>query len=444
MKNKLCHILLGILLVFSFINVVFADEYEVSISATPSAIEVLEGEDVSITLNVKSNNSVDLCRFQVSFDDTLKFASMNEIGVKKWEYTGTIESFAVENDMNATESLTNGENIIQLNFKVNGNGNVIIKTLDCSYAGSGNAEEQFEDSEIDEIKLGFKTKSLSEITTLDSLTVIKGGTMTDVFSSDKKGTYFIELNSLTFGLEWTTTNHDYQNNVKVINFDTDEEINDPKNITFESNGTTGMPILVVVSDNNGNSTTYTLVAQMSEQVEYDNTLKSITINGKKITLIDGRFENGGYNYEYTVESDVTSVTIEAELSDGENFKFSDKGNAPATFTIDDIVNVEIYTEPINSSVDALGQGYKIQINRKVDTTTKPGDEGDKPNTGGTTGGNSSSGGVTGGDSGNDGSSGNTNYNPDTGGVSMYVMAIILISSLVGSIVLYQKNLNAYK
>ena len=170
---------------------------------------------------------------------------------------------------------------------MNGNGNVIIKTLDCSYAGSGNAEEQFEDSEIDEIKLGFKTKSLSEITTLDSLTVIKGGTMTDVFSSDKKGTYFIELNSLTFGLEWTTTNHDYQNNVKVINFDTDEEINDPKNITFESNGTTGMPILVVVSDNNGNSTTYTLVAQMSEQVEYDNTLKSITINGKKITLIDG-------------------------------------------------------------------------------------------------------------------------------------------------------------
>lgn len=441
MKNKLCHILLGILFGFSFINVVFADEYQVYVSATPSATEVLEGEEVSIILKVKSDSPVNDCQIQVSSDSSVEFVSMHEVGTS-WQYTGKVNDFTIADRNFSSEPLVNGTDIIKIIYRVNGSGSINVKTVACGYAVSD--DESYEDSQIEQQVVNFKTKSLSEVTTLDSLMVTKGGTMTESFSSDKKGTYFIELNSLTFGLEWKTTNPDYQNNVKVINFDTDEEINDPKNITFESNGTTGMPILVVVSDNNGNSTTYTLVAQMSEQVEYDNTLKSITINGKKITLIDGRFENGGYNYEYTVESDVTSVTIEAELSDGENFKFSDKGNAPATFTIDDIVNVEIYTEPINSSVDALGQGYKIQINRKVDTTTKPGDEGDKPNTGGTTGGNSSSGGVTGGDSGNDGSSGNTNYNPDTGGVSMYVMAIILISSLVGSIVLYQKNLNAYK
>ena len=442
MKNRLCLILLGILFGFSFINVVNASEYQVNVSAIPSATEVLEGEEVSVILKVKSDSPVNDCQIQVSSDSSVEFVSMHEVGTS-WQYTGKVNDFTIADRNFSSEPLVNGTDIIKIIYKVNGSGSINVKTVACRYAVSD--DESYEDSQIEQQVVNFKTKSLSEVTTLDSLMVTKGGTMTESFSSDKKGDYFIELNSLTFGLEWKTTNPDYQNNVKVIDYSTNEEISDPKNITFESNGTPGMPIQVVVSDNNGNSTTYILVAKMSEQIEYNNTLKSITINGKKITLIDGRFENGGYNYEYTVESDVTSVTIEAELNDSENFKFSDKGNAPATFTIDDIVNVEIYTEPKDSSIEAIGQSYKIQINRKKDTTNKPGDEDEKPSGDG----GNSSGGVTGGNSGNNnggnnGSSGNTNHNPDTGGVSMYVMAIILVASLVGSIVLYQRNLNAYK
>lgn len=436
MKNRLFYLFLGILLNFSFISVVYAEDYEVNVIATPSATEVLEGEEVSVTLKVKSNSPVNDCQIQVSSDSTLEFVSINEIGTS-WQYTGKSDDFTIADKNFSTEPLTNGENIIQLSYKINGDGALTINTVACGYAVS--ADESYEDSSIETQVVNFRTKKLSDITTLSDLKITKGGTLTESFVSSKYGTYFIELSSLNFGLEWTTTNTDYQNNVKVINFSTKEEIDDPKNITFESNGATGMPIQVVVSDNDGNSTTYTLVAIMSQQIEYNNTLKSITINGQKIELVNGKFENGTHEYEYTVESNVSSVKIEAELNDSENFKFStDKGNAPGNFTINDVVNAEIVIEPKSSEIEAVSLSYKIQITKKGNTTPKPDDE--KPSGSGNTG----SSGNTGGGTSNGGSSGNTNYNPPTGGVSMYVMAIVLVASLVGSIVLYQKNLNAYK
>jgi hypothetical protein len=39
---------------------------------------------------------------------------------------------------------------------------------------------------------------------------------------------------------------------------------------------------------------------------------------------------------------------------------------------------------------------------------------------------------------------NTNNNPGTGDVPMFFMGFILIASLVGSVVLYRKNLESYK
>ena len=442
MKNKLCYILLGILLNFSFINVVFADEYQVNVLATPSATEVLEGEEVTVILSIKSDSLVDTCVFETTFDSTLEFVDMNiDATSGGWMLNkGSANSFAVENVTNSTASLSNGLNIVQMKYKINGDGALAIKAVNCSYAGSANKEDQVEDVEIETVTINFKAKTLSEVTTLDSLVVNKGGTMSEPFVSSKNGTYFIELSSLAFGLEWKTTNPDYQNNVKVINYDTKEEINDPNNITFESNGATGMPIQVVVSDNNGNSTTYTLVAIMSQQIEYNNTLKSITINGQQIELVNGKFKNGTYEYEYTVENNVSSVKIEAELNDSENFKFNtDKGNAPGNFTINDVINAEIVIEPKSSEIEAIALSYKIQITKKESATTKP--EEDKTPSGGNTGNNN--GGNSNGGSSNE-TSKNPTYNPNTGGVSMYIMAVILIVSLVGSIVLYQKNLNAYK
>ena len=40
--------------------------------------------------------------------------------------------------------------------------------------------------------------------------------------------------------------------------------------------------------------------------------------------------------------------------------------------------------------------------------------------------------------------GNVTQNQNTGGISMYIIGLILFASLVGSIVLYKKNLEGYK
>ena len=90
----------------------------------------------------------------------------------------------------------------------------------------------------------------------------------------------------------------------------------------------------------------------------------------------------------------------------------------ATFNIRDYSFVQIIVEPKSSSMGVAHLEYNITVKREGAT--------DKPVTGGSQ------------------SKPNVDNNPGTGGISAYIMLFILVVSLIGSIILYQKNLESYK
>ena len=189
---------------------------------------------------------------------------------------------------------------------------------------------------------------------------------------------------------------------------------DISNIKFNDPSGQGlMPITIVVNE----KTTYSLVVHY-EPTEYDNSLQSVTINGKEIVLNPGQ-----YNYEYTVESNVNELVVAATIKDNENFKFGAASNAPGTFSIKDMVSFGIVVEPKDTSSGAKSVTYTFDVVKKG-MENVPSDKGD------TGSGNTNS--------------GNVNNNPNTGGASVYLMGLILIMSLVGSLFLYRKNLEINK
>ena len=146
-----------------------------------------------------------------------------------------------------------------------------------------------------------------------------------------------------------------------------------------------------------------------EQSELDNTLKSITIDGKNLDLISGK-----YDYEYTVSKDTKKFRVDAALNDSDNFKFGAASNFNGEFSINDVAHVVIVVEPKSFELGVSSRTYTITVKKEgVNVDKKP-------------------------------VGGNVNNNPTTGDTSMYVMASILIISLIGSVILYKKNLEAYK
>ena len=426
MKNKIFGILLGIIASFSFINSVFAEDFSIVVDATSSPSVVTIGNEVVITLNLTANRSVDHCQFRVEADDSLTYKEMNT--ANSWNLDeGAINNFILEN--NGTSSTSDKVNILQIKYIVNGDGNVTIHTDGCS--GVASVEDSYEATYKD-IVVSVKAKELSEDTSLKSLKVT-GGNLENSFDSQNTGDYIVNLTSSKFGLELEASNPDFQDDIVVKNNDT--VINDYSNIIFnDASGQGQMPITITV---NG-KTTYRLLILYEEEV-LDNSLKYIKINGKELFLVSGK-----YSYEFIVDSSITSFNDEAELNDNNNFKFDkDTGNAPAMFSINDVVDVEIVIVPKSEQISADKATYKITVikdnnkdqSENDDNSTDTGDTGNNGSS--NTGDNNNS-------SNNNDDDKNTGTNPETGDVSMYVMAIILVVSLFGSVFLYQKNLEGYK
>ena len=436
MKNKLCYILLGVFVCLAFADVVWATgNLAFTLTATPDSTTVVKGKEVTITLNLKSDSPVEMCQFQVQADSTLEYVDWNTSNLWKID-TGTIDNFTIENDVNTTTPLTNGENILQIKYRVNGDGRVTIKTEDCSYVVDGGENDL--NGTHEDVVVDITSKEAGEDYTLSNLEVTNGKLLTPI-TTPINVPYVITLDSSTFGLKATASNPDYNNSIvfKDVNGNV---ISDPSNITFSGDGgQTSMTITVTVN----NQKTYTLFISY-ERKELDNSLKSITISGVELPLVAGQID-----YDYTVGKDVTSFDVVVELNDSTNFKFGDGSNfLDGTFVIgsDGISYVNIEVVPIDSSIGAESVLYTVTVTREGNVSTPPADNNDKPSdNGGSSNNTGNNGGTTNnGNSSNNSSSGNVNSNPTTGDISKFLMAIILIASLVGSIIIYQKNLEGYK
>lgn len=422
MKNKLFYILVSLLMGFSFVGNVFAADLKFEVKATPSTSTVVKGKEVSITLNLKSDSAIDMCQFKVESDSTLEYVSMSVANGWKLD-EGTISNFSLENDINDTEPLTNGENILVVKYKVNDSGKVTVKTVECaSVTDASNASS----GTHADVVVDITAQDTSVDTTLSALEVTGGTLLTPITTTTENNQYIIKLDSSTFGLKPTASNADYQDDI-VVKDSSGNVISDLSKITFKNDG--GQPLMkmtITVND----KTTYNLLINYT-QTDLDNSLKSVTINGKELELTAGKLE-----YEYKVAKDVSSLDVAAVLSDSTNFKFGADSNAPGNFTIKDAVDVIIVVEPVSSSQGASIATYTIRITKEGSSSSSADEDDDDDDKTG------SSGGTTGGGGGSTG--GDVSSNPQTGDVSMFIMAFILIASLAGSIVLYQKNLESYK
>lgn len=418
MKNKLCYILLGILISFSFMRSVFAKELDFTVTATPSETTVVKGKETEITLNLKSDSPIDACQFQVIADTSVEFVSWST--ANGWDIgMGTISNFTLENSVDNVEPLTNGENVLLIRYKVNGDGKVTIKTIECaSVVDASNSSSGTHEDVI----VSLTTKEVNEDTTLSKLEVTGGTLLTPITTPTDNNIYLVKLNSSKFGLNATASNPDYQNTI-VFKDEENNVISDPSNITFRDDS--GQSQMLISIDIN-NKTMYTLFLNY-EQAELDNSLKSLTIDGVNLNLVDGQYE-----YEYTIGKDITSFNVSATVTDSDNFKIGDDSNAPGEFSIKDFVDIIIVVEPVSSELGASIATYTVRVTKEgalVDDSKDDSSSNNKPSSGG---------------SNNSNSNGNVNSNPTTGDISMFVMAVILIASLVGSVILYQKNLQSYE
>lgn len=395
MKNRLYYVLIGILLSFSFINDVLADTV-VSINTNDTSVP--EGTVASVKVNVKSDVALSSCLFQISSNGDITFES--KTGVNGWNTSEESSAGTTVKNSVVSADLSGGINVLELKYRINGVGSVEVKTLNCVNATTGESI-----SGINGDKEDFTATEAVEDTTLSSISV-GGGNFTSSFSSDRF-VYDVKLSVSNFSISYVTSDKNLSD--KVVVKHNDKVINNLNNITFSGDDQGTMVIKIIVDG----ETTYTLNMKY-QQTGLDNTLKSVTIDGENLKL-----EKGKYDYEYTVGKDVTSFTVKAVLNDSDNFKFNSIGNVLGTaeFSINDVVDVMIIVEPKSSESGIEHLTYNIRVKKEGSS---------KPVTGGTQ------------------SKPNVDTNPGTGGISMYIMMFVLIISLVGSVLLYQKNLESYK
>lgn len=403
MKNKFLYLILSMIMCFSFVSEVFAldDEFSSSVTINGGKDTFEKGKEAIININIKDNFYIDLCTFDVETDSGLEFLSSKTIEGYSFETNDGSKFIIKGSDTDATS--TNG-NLLQLIYKVNSSGKFKVN-YSCEHKSEVEDKRVTHGSLSRELEL--KVIDLSQDTTLSKL-VVNGGVLSQSFLPNVKN-YSINLDSTSFSLNLTTSNPDYQDDIVVT--DGDGNKLDIDSIIFKNTNSQGqMQIVITVN----NDTVYNLLV-VYEKKELDNSLKTLKVDGKNIQLEDGK-----YDYIITIGSDVNSVKIEASLKDSTNFKFIDEfDGVQIVQTPSSSTSYPIIIEPSNLQVGAEGVTYTIKfVKEKVNTGVNNGDN-------------------------NQNVGNNTDTNPTTGGVSMAVMILILMCSLVGSIVIYQKNIENY-
>lgn len=413
MKNKFCHMFFWILMCFSFLGSVHADEIEVT--ATVSKNTVVKGEEITIKVNVKSDKPIFNCTFGISDNDTIKYKTDS---VVKNGFISTVGStindgfrniFVEVGDMKG-ENATNGLDILEFKYIVNDSGKITIFPKECSTVEDSTHNEITNLENIEMDITATEPTTPKEDTTLKNISVT-GGKLLSEFSPNTKEV-MIELSSPTFGLILTASDPEYQDDIVVKDI-TDKVYNDLSNITWnDPTNQKMMQLHIYVND----ESMYELIVRY-EIEGLDNTLASLTINGENIPL-----EADKDKYQFTIPNNITSIEVNAVLKDSDNFQIiTGTGNHTVS---GDVTYVALTIEPINSTIAGESKTYEIDVIREENPSgnNNPSNSGNSSNNNGN----------------------NTNTNPGTGDISMFLMLIILISSLIGSVILYKKNLEGYR
>lgn len=397
-KNGFKYILLIFVVSFSFVSNVFADDISFSISTDDTSREVTKGNEDTIKVNIKSsNNDIKYCKFTISSDNSEKVEYVSSNGSNNWNKDSENNGEIILKNDNTETNLSDGVNVLALKYKINDNGKVTIKS-ECS------KEKDGEYKKAEDVVVEYTVNELADDTSLKSI-LINGSPL---INFDKNQTnYAVPLDNPEFSIEVETNNPDYQDDV-VVETEHGEEL-DPKSIDFNPTNDQGKLMIINITVNN---VTEYEIAFSYEVPDLDGSLSSLKINGEVIRLV-----NGTVNYTYKLSDKATAMKVEATLMDPKNFIFDD-GNSTFEYTYDkNTPSITIGIKPKSSVVGVGSTLYTVTIQRDEVVVQKPSSS-SKP-------------------------SSDVSSNPQTGNISMFVMAIVLISSLVGSVALYKKNIENY-
>ena len=234
---------------------------------------------------------------------------------------------------------------------------------------------------------------------LKSLSV-EGYNISPIFNSEQTG-YMVTIKGDSFKINAVAAN----DNEEVLIYN-EEDINTPlsaNNIKFSPKDG-AMAIIIKVG-----TIEYNLVVTREIEQEYDNTIKSITVGGKKIDLIAGKYDG----YEVTLDDD-KDYDIKIVLNDEDNFYVADATDGVISWQDAGVIRIVIYPKDSSSGIETLT--YWITVKKAGGSSTSS----SRPS-----------------------STGGTMTNPQTGNISIFVITLVLIGSLILSLNLYKKNMNYY-
>lgn len=390
--KKIKIIILSMLLIFPMS--VYALTGSVSIVCNPTSVK--PGENVDCL--IKGNSDELVGSIEASIANLNEMVSVESFDIKS-PFTGdgiTDNKIQISN----TDGVKDDFDIGTIKLKVSdtaSNGEINLGLVSIKFYGMDDTEG----TTINNASSSITVKNEEVSKGLKSLSV-EGYNISPIFNSTITS-YIVTIKENSFKINAVAAND--SDEIKIYNVEDESTLLDANNIKFNPKDG-AMVIAIKVGD-----MVYRLAVTRTISADYDNTIKSITIGGKTIDLIEGKYDG----YEVTLD-DVKEYDIKVILNDEENFYVADAIDGVIKWQDVGDISIIIYPKDSSSGIESL----KYWIRVKKSDTGAPSSDSSKPS--------SNTGGIT---------------NPQTGNISIFVITLILIGSLILSLNLYKKNMNYY-
>lgn len=387
--KKIKFIILSLLLIFPV--EAYALTGKISIVCNPTTVK--PGENVECLIKGNSDELVGSIESTITLKEGLSIVSFSP----KNPFEG--------NDIAGNKIETYNSSGVKDDFDI---GTLKLKVADTATDGTfslGLVNTKFygkddKENTVSNASANIVVKSQEVSKGLKSLSV-EGYNISPIFNSEQTG-YMVTIKGDSFKINAVAAN----DNEEVLIYN-EEDINTPlsaNNIKFSPKDG-AMAIIIKVG-----TIEYNLVVTREIEQEYDNTIKSITVGGKKIDLIAGKYDG----YEVTLD-DVKDYDIKIVLNDEDNFYVADATDGVISWQDAGVIRIVIYPKDSSSGIETLT--YWITVKKAGGSSTP---SSSRPS-----------------------STGGTMTNPQTGNISIFVITLVLIGSLILSLNLYKKNMNYY-
>lgn len=389
MRKKI-KIILGLLIIFLPIK---ARALTASASITCTPTKVKAGSDISCVIAGSSDISVEAVSASISL---LEGMSINS-------FTASSDSGFQGNDVANNKIDVFGGNA-KGNFKI---GTLSIKISSDVAPGSlnlglSNINFYGSDDKKNEIAVVSTTINVVKEEVKKGLKSLNIAGLTSLFEPNRHDYTAIIKNDI-FSIEAIPANESDQ--IKIYNIEDETKELTANSIKYTPNNDGKMAVKIVVGSG-GEENTYTIIIEKEIVVTYDNSLSTLTIGGKKITLIKNK-----YDYEVILD-DISNYNVNATLSDPEHFEIDSSNGGLGNWQ--GATNIPIIIKAKDSSSGFPGVTYSINVKQKS-VQPVPSPDSNTP----------------------------IDSNPQTGNISIFIITVILLASLVISLEIYKKNISEY-